>query len=272
MRIEALERDVLVFYGDTYQSVATAFLHNGRALLVDALASEADAQAMRLHLEDNLGARVQIIVMTHYMSDHMAALRVFPHARILAHQQYMHTFLSQQARTAADDAAFVAPTVTFTGTLRFDWGGRALELFHNPGKTMCAAAIDVPDCDLILCGDAIVGRTVYLSSSAPESIDEALVQLRRRQRKRIVPGHIGVLEGRAFDDARHYLRRLRECVMEARHAGADGAAIGRIRIEDCLSTDIQPDAFEREWHGRNLDRIRERHLFARGAPPLRAAS
>ncbi len=74
-----------------------------------------DAEAMRFHLEDNLGAKVKLIVMTHYMSAHIAALRTYPKANIVVHQHYMHTFLSQRYRSAGDDARFVAPTLTFTG-------------------------------------------------------------------------------------------------------------------------------------------------------------
>jgi cyclase len=262
MHIEHIESDIVLFRGDAYESLATVFLHRGHALMIDALADANDAQIMRRHIEDNLDARVDLVVMTHYMNDHMAALRLLPTAQIVAHQHYMHTYLSQRMRTVEDDIQFVAPTITFTGSFKFQWGRHALEVFHNPGKTMCAVAIDVPDCDLMLCGDAIVGHAAYLGMSAPEVIDEAIVRLQRRRRGRIIPGHIGVLPGRAFGDARRYLHRLGKVVLKARLEDPSEGKIRDIRIEDCLPADIRPTSFERFWHDRNLDRIIERRLFA----------
>jgi len=262
MHIEQIESDIVLFRGDAYESLATVFLHRGRALLIDALADAQDAKIMRRHIEDQLGAQVDLIVMTHYMNDHMAALQLFPRAQIVAHQHYMHTYLSQRMRTAEDDTQFVAPTITFTGSLKFQWGRHALEVFHNPGKTMCAIGIDVPGCDLIFCGDAIVGHTAYLGTSAPEVIDEALVQFQRRRRGRIIPGHIGVLSDRAFGDARRYLHRLGKFVFKIRLEDSSEDRIRNIRIEDCLPADIQPTSFERIWHDRNLDLIIDRCLFA----------
>lgn len=43
MRIQELATDVVMFFGDDVESVATAFLDGERALLVDSLGSEADA-------------------------------------------------------------------------------------------------------------------------------------------------------------------------------------------------------------------------------------
>ena len=110
--------------------------------------------------------------------------------------------------------------------------------------------------------DAVVGHTAYLGMSAPEVIDEAMVRLERRRRGRIIPGHIGMLPGRAFGDARRYLHRLGEAALRARLEDPSEGRIRDIRIEDCLPADIQPTSFERFWHDRNLDRIVERRLFA----------
>lgn len=272
MRIETPEPDVLVFRGDAYESVATAFLHGSQALLVDTLASAADAERMRRHLEIDFGVRVRAIVMTHYMSDHMAGLRQFPHAPILAHRHYMHTYLSQRQRSAEDDRAFVAPTVEIGDHLAFAWGPHALEIFHNPGKTMCTLAVDAPGSDLLLCGDTVVGHTAYISNAAPEMIDAAIARLQRCGRRRLIPGHMGVLPAAALANARVYLGRLRERVRAARRDGGDAQAIAAIRIEDCVAAEVAPTAFEREWHGRNLEVITERRLFAFDAPTRHPAT
>jgi glyoxylase-like metal-dependent hydrolase (beta-lactamase superfamily II) len=65
MRVEEIESDVLMFVGDAYESVATAFLCDGDALLIDTLASHADAEWMRRSL-DQMGKTVRTVIATHY--------------------------------------------------------------------------------------------------------------------------------------------------------------------------------------------------------------
>jgi glyoxylase-like metal-dependent hydrolase (beta-lactamase superfamily II) len=260
MRVERIEDDIWIFHGDFYESVATAFVHQGKALLVDALGSDADAQWMQGYIDHDLKASVEMIVMTHYMSDHMAALRLFPGAQILAHRDHLYTYLSQRHRSEDDDARYVAPTATYTQELNLTWGMRALRIFHNPGKTCCATAIDVPGGDLVLCGDALVGNIAYLGSSAPGMLDAGLARLERLRRHRVIPGHIGMLGAEAFSNARYYLRRLGE---RAR-ACPDADAIAAIQISECLAPGVKPVPFEIEWHGRNLGVIAERRVFSVG--------
>lgn len=260
MRVERIEDDIWIFHGDFYESVATAFVHRGKVLLVDALGSDADAQWMREYIERDLQATVKMIVMTHYMSDHMAALRLFPGAQILAHRDYLYTYLSQRHRSQDDDARYVAPTATYAQEVNLCWGGRDIRIFHNPGKTFCATVIDVPACDLVLCGDALVGNIAYIGSSAPSMLDAGLANLERLRRSRIVPGHIGLLGADAFSHARIYLRRLGARVRACR--GAE--AIAGIPIEACLAPGVQPVPFEVEWHGRNLGVVAERRVFSVG--------
>jgi cyclase len=255
MRITAIEPDILVFRGDFFESLATAFIHAGDVLLVDALASRADAEEMRRHLEEELGTKVRVIVATHYMNDHMAGLRLFPGAQIIAQRYFMHTFLSQRGRSAGDDEDFVAPTTVFGDTLTLCFGRHTLNLFHNPGHTMSTIGIDVLGHDLLFSGDNVLGNIAYVSSSAPALIAGAIDRLRRMGRGRIVPGHIGVLPGEAPQNALHYLGRLRERVL------ADPDGIRGIGIEDCLAAGVAPTPFEREWHGKNLDVILERRLM-----------
>ena len=260
MRVEQIEDDIWIFHGDFYESVATVFVHRGKALLIDALGSDADAQWMRAYIEGNLRATVKMIVMTHYMSDHMAALRLFPGTQILAHRDYLYTYLSQRHRTQDDDARYVSPTATYSQELNLSWGARDIRLFHNPGKTFCATAIDVPQCDLVFCGDALVGNIAYIGSSAPSLLDNGLANLERLHRSRIVPGHIGMLGGGAFCHARIYLKRLGARVRACR----DADAIARIQIEECLAPGVTPVPFEVEWHGRNLGVVAERRVFSVG--------
>lgn len=265
MQIQALAPDILVFRGEAYESLATAFIHGRDVLLVDALADRVDAEAMRAHLEGELGKRVRVILMTHYMSDHMAALGLFPTARIAAHPHYAHTFLSQRGRSAQEEREFVPPSIELAGDLAFAWGGHRLQVFHNPGKTPCMLNVDVPDADLVIGSDNLLGNTAYLSYTAPENLDAALLRLQQLGRRHVIPGHMGVLPGGAVGNARHYLRRLGELVVAVRLQGGTGG-IRAIRIEDCLAPGVTPTPFEREWHYINLNVVLERGVFELTGP------
>jgi cyclase len=266
MQVQRIESDIWMFRGSDLEAVSTVFVHGKHALLVDALANVDEAGWIRRHVEQSLGATVRMIVMTHYMSDHMAGLHLFPAADVLAHRHFMQTYLSQKQRSAADDTLFVTPTIEFSDTLSFRWGRHRLHLFHNPGKTMSDTVVDVPDCDLVLCGDALVGNIAYIGSAAPSQIDTALCRLQELGRSRVIPGHIGLLDGHAFAHARQYLRRLRE------HAVKDSPeALRLLPVEACLADGVVPCAFEREWHARNLDVVVERRVFAVPLPTTEPA-
>ncbi len=78
MRIEQIERDLLVAVGKQYESNSTIFLDSDRALLVDGMASVADGLELRRFVEEDLGKEVRLLVSTHYFSDHLAAFQLFP--------------------------------------------------------------------------------------------------------------------------------------------------------------------------------------------------
>ena len=260
MHIEQIDTDILLFRGATLESLATAFIDGPRVLLVDALAADDDARAMRDYLEITLGKQVEAIILTHGHSDHLAGVRLFPRADIIAQRLFLYTYMEKNGQAGE---TFVAPTTVVDQRLKLAWGRHTLELFHNPGKTMCSLGIEVADADLLFAADNIVGNIAYIGASVPELIDDAIVRLQRRGRSRIVPGHIGMQDWTALSNARHYLAMLRLRVAQARAAERGGdAAIRAIGIGECLASAVQPTPFELHWHAQNLERIVERRLFA----------
>ncbi|MCC6071698.1 MBL fold metallo-hydrolase [Massilia sp. GCM10020059] len=265
MRIEQIDTDILLFTGDACESLATAFIDSERVLLVDALASDADALAMRDHLEGKLGKKVHAIVLTHGHSDHLAGVRLFPGAEVIAQRLFLYTFMEKRDRPAADDAAFVAPAIAVDQQMTLPWGRHTLELFHSPGKTMCSLGIDVASADLLFVADNIVGNIAYIGASVPQLIDEAIARLQRRGRSRIIPGHMGLQDRTALSNARHYLAMLGARVSQARATSPDADAAGKIRaigIGECLASNQKATPFEQHWHAQNLEIIIERKLFA----------
>jgi hypothetical protein len=76
---------------------------------------------------------------------------------------------------------------------------------------------------------------------------------------------MGKFGAAVLDNALHYLGELREAVVRIRTSAPSpdvDTGIAAIRIEDCLAPRVEPTAFEREWHRRNLDAISAQSVFA----------
>jgi glyoxylase-like metal-dependent hydrolase (beta-lactamase superfamily II) len=262
MRFEELGSDVLMFVGDDYESVATAFFDGDDVLLVDSLGSAEDVHGLRRVLCGEMGKTVRVIAATHFMSDHIAGMSMFPDALTIAHRYHRHTFLSQNRRV---DAFYREPQVVFDGAMTLRWGRHELRFAHNPGKTMDHVSVDVPTADLVCAGDNVVGNIVYLSKADPALIRAAIGRIRQFGRGTVIGGHMGRFPAAALDNAVHYLDRLEDAVVRIRANATPQEADGRIAsipIDACLAPQIEPSGFEREWHRRNLEVIVAQSIFA----------
>ncbi|MEL1262975.1 MBL fold metallo-hydrolase [Pseudoxanthomonas putridarboris] len=262
MRFEALDSDVLMFVGDDHESVATAFLDGDDALLVDSLGSTEDAHWLRQILCGDMGKTVRVVAATHFMSDHIAGMSLFPDALTIAHRHHRHTFLSQNRRV---DAFYREPRVVFDSAMALRWGRHEMRFLHNPGKTMDHVSVDVPSADLVCAGDNIVGNIVYLSKADPALIRAAIGRMRQFGRGTVIGGHMGRFPAAALDNATHYLDRLQDAVVRIRtDASAQEAEdrIAAISIESCLAPRVEPTGFEREWHQHNLEAVVAQSVFA----------
>lgn len=261
MREQQIESDIYVFIGETYNSNSTAFIKGDEVLLVDGMASRVDAEALRERIEVGLKKQVRFIIATHYFSDHLAALKLFPDAEIIAHQNYMHTFSTERHRTKEEEANFVEPTMLISDALVMKWGRYTLEIFHNPGHTMSSLSIEVPEADLLMAGDNIVGNIAYFSYSTPDMAWQALRRLKRRGRNRLISSHMGVRNSEALENAMLYLERLKTNVQAAWQLGGEGDPVLQIPIDKCLGSEIKASPFEELYHRRNLESIIDRRLF-----------
>jgi len=258
MRVETINSDISTVIGDTDASASTVFVANGDALLVDAMGSKADAESLRRYVEDDLGKRVRYVVATHYFSDHLAALRIFPGATIVTHELYSHTFASEQHRSAEEEAFFAKPSMTFSDRLMLRWGHYTLDLFHNPGGSMSAAGIDVPEADLLFTANAIAGRISYFAYSTPDLVLTAIERLRRRGRRRVLTGHGGPQDSVALDHALAYVRALDAYAARCFVSGTQ-SRLAEARLEEFLAPGLVATDIERRYHARNLE-----YLLANG--------
>lgn len=259
IRVESIAPDLDLVIGETYESNAAVFRNGRDVLLVDALGSRADAEALREHLD---GCNVRFIIATHYFSDHMAGLALFPEALILAHREWAETFESERFRTDEEAGFLVAPSIVVRDGLHIRWGTHALDVFHNGGHSRSTLNVDVPDANLIFTADNVVGNIVYLGYSSPERLAGALEEICRRGRSRMISSHGGVSDCQRAVRAVRYLRRLGQ--LATRAWSDDPDAIRRIRLDECLPDNLQGTKFEEVFHERNLSVICERRLFQPG--------
>jgi cyclase len=261
LREQQIESDIYVFIGETYYSNSTAFVRGDEVLLVDGMASREDAEALRERIEVGLKKQVRFIIATHYFSDHLAALKLFPRAEIIAHRNYLHTFSTERYRTLEEEANFAEPTMLVSDALTMKWGRYTLEIFHNPGHTMSTLSIEVPEADLLMAGDNLVGNIAYFAYSTPDMAWQALNRLRRRGRSRLISSHTGLRDSEALGNAMFYLDSLKTEAQAAWRLGGEGDSVMRIPIDRCLRPELKASPYEELYHGRNLESIVDRRLL-----------
>lgn len=238
MRIENLATDVQVFVGDTYASNATIFRSPEGTLIIDALASVADARALAARAEP-----VRLVILTHGFSDHLAALGTFAGVPVLAHRALGATFAREQFRSEEEATFFREPTVRIAHPTSVSWGRHVLELTPLPGHTESDLVLDVPSIDTLFTGDIAVGNIAYLKYSDVPAHRAALEWCIARGRSRIVQGHGGIQSGKTLRDALAYLD-------------------GFVRGDPPEPT----TPFERIFHQRNLDLIVRARVTSPSSP------
>ncbi|MCU1265866.1 MAG: metallo-beta-lactamase superfamily protein [Acidobacteria bacterium] len=261
MLVNQIEEDLYLFVGETYRSNSTIFIAQNEALLVDAVGSHSDAVLLKNFVEQKLGKEVRFIISTHYFSDHLAALKLFPRASVIAHENYADTFTSEQYRSAEEEAHFVEPDILVKEGITIRWGRFTLDVSHNPGHTSSTLTIDIPQADLLMVGDTVVGNIAYLMYSTPECFFTALGRLQQAPRSRLISSHGDVRSTAAIGNALFYLERLRDRAF-ASNASGTAESFLKTPLENFMPPEVEPTPFERIFHERNLRTILERKLFA----------
>ncbi|NTX49978.1 MBL fold metallo-hydrolase [Myxococcus sp. CA039A] len=254
-----LAPEVWVVTGEAYDSNATLFLREGEVLMVDALASRADAEALREWVAGSLRARVRQVVCTHGFSDHLAGLQAFPEASVWAHARFEETFRLERFRSDEETGFYRAPDRCVDAPLSLEWGRYTLDVFPNPGHTASTLNLDVPALDVLLSADIAVGNMAYVAYGEPADIDAALARAEARGRTRVIQGHGGVSSARTLGAARHYLRALEAAVRETRGVPE---RVRAIPLGACLPEDVEGGDFEAFFHRRNLDEVLSRGLWS----------
>lgn len=247
MQIETIAPDLELVIGETFHSNSLIATRGDEVTLIDALGSRADAELLREHLA-RTGRRVRFMISTHYFSDHMAGLALFPEAAVIAQRNYRATFDSERHRTPEEEAHYVEPSIVFDESLTLRWGRNTLRLFANPGHTESTIGVDIAEADLVHGSDSVVGNIVYFAYSSLDAMVAPLERLRATGRSRLLTSHGGPLSIDAVDHARFYVDALREHALTS-----DAERLRALPIEACLPAHVVASDFERIFHRRNVE-------------------
>lgn len=261
MQLHTIAPDLELAIGETYHANSLIVTNGRDVTLVDALGSTSDAKLLREHLASS-GRLVRFIVSTHYFSDHMAAMRLFPDAAVIAQRNYKQTFDRELHRTDEEIAHYVEPTIVIDDALELRWGRNTLRLFANAGHTESTIGVEIAGADLVHGGDTVVGNIVYFAYSSLDAMVAPLRRLRATGRSRLLTSHGEVGSIDAVDHALFYVDALRE---EARTSDAE--RLRALPIEACLPKHVEASDFERIFHKRNVELLADEHPSSGLRPP-----
>ncbi|MEU3355977.1 MBL fold metallo-hydrolase [Streptomyces sp. NPDC037389] len=208
----------------------------GRSALVDTVATESRARALRAAALSVAPAAPAIVVNTHFHGDHTFGNFLFPEALIVGHE----TTRAWMARAGlhltglwpgVDWGALrpVLPELTFRDRLALYVGDTAAELLSfGPAHTEADTVVWLPRQRVLFAGDLVMnGVTPFCPMGSVAGSLEALDALRALGPEVVVPGHGPVAGPGVLDDNAAYLRRLLRLARDGLAAGLDPLGVAR---------------------------------------------
>lgn len=232
--------------GKCLGSNSTILRQGQDAFLIDTMGSAVDAAALKNLTEQKLKLKVRRILATHYFTDHMAGLTVFPDAEIFAHETFQQTFDREENRTDEEIAFYRRPTQLLHNKLTIRWGAHDLFLFHNPGFTSCMINVDIPSLDLVHGGDTVVSQMVFLPYAKVSELRRAIQKLLDCHRGNLILSHGPLYRRDTLLSALLYLDTLQK-KFSSSHSPT---------LSDCWQSEISPAPWDHDYHQRNVSILR----------------
>ena len=214
--ITTLAEDVYLFRHQAHQAI---FVVTPEGVIVtDPISLEA-ATWLKTEIAKLTEQPVRYVIYSHHHNDHITGGRVFAdQALFVSHQA------AQPKVLAAADPNTPVPSLTFTGRMSIDLGGKHIELIYT-GKNHSDNSLVVllPQNKLLFAVDFIPVETVAyraLPDGYPDDWIESLKQVERLDFEVLVPGHGRVGKKEHVRLFREYLEALRAAVSEQIQKGA----------------------------------------------------
>jgi glyoxylase-like metal-dependent hydrolase (beta-lactamase superfamily II) len=215
-------------------------LGDGQALVVDTRTVPSHAREILVDARRLTPLPVQLVINTHWHSDHAWGNHEFRPATIWGHERCRTRLLEEGERRRDEMAASIpdfatelatvvidAPDRTFTDAATIAVGGRPLELrFLGRGHTDADIVVRVPDAGILFAGDLLENDAVpWFGDSYPLEWPATVERMLGLVDGPVVPGH-GSIGDRAFVERQ--LAEFRAIVdaaerLHAGHTDRDGA-------------------------------------------------
>ncbi|MFC4516983.1 MULTISPECIES: MBL fold metallo-hydrolase [Streptomyces] len=208
----------------------------GRSALVDTVATESRARALRAAVLSVAPAAPAIVVNTHFHGDHSFGNFLFPEALIVAHED-TRAWMARAGLhltglwPGVDWGALrpALPELTFRERVTLHVGDTEARLLSfGPAHTAADTVVWLPRQRVLFAGDLVMnGVTPFCPMGSVAGCLEALDALRALGPEVVVPGHGPVAGPGVLDDNEAYLRRLRVLARDGLAAGLGPLAAAR---------------------------------------------
>jgi cyclase len=244
----------------------------GAALVIDAGMFPRIAADIVDLVRSHLGARIELVVNTHYHSDHTFGNQVFdcPILAAAACRDRMrqclatHWSLPEIAKAGEEDPHLAAewkhlqitlPTETFDQSLEIDFHGMPIVCTRLGGHTPDSTVVHFPDQKLVFAGDIVfagVYPTLLSFDCTPVELIEALGKVSGMDVDVIVPGHGMTCDKTALSPLVDYWENLLAAARALVDAGRNREQMTDDLVGRCHLPDI---AFSERKHRRNAETV-----------------
>jgi cyclase len=203
------------------------------ALAIDAGNYPEDGQAMADFIRGR-GRRADRLVFTHGHGDHILGSAAFVGGETFAHVLTPSVAQRTLSRVAERTGVALAqletqvawPTITFSGELFLDLGGKHVRLFPTPGHSLDSISAFVEEGRVLFGGDTVFSEFVpAIGDGHGLTLESTLWLLVDMDIEVLVPGHGPVLYG--AEEVRAWLVWLADYLVRVRAFVVDGLAQGQ---------------------------------------------
>ncbi|MGY6653665.1 MBL fold metallo-hydrolase [Amycolatopsis sp. TRM77291] len=199
-----------------------------RTALVDTVATEARARALRSAVSKVSSVMPGVIVNTHFHGDHTFGNFVFPEAVVVAHERTREEMAAAGLHLTGlwPDVSWggvdlVLPELTYTNKMVVHVGDVVAELLHvGPAHTTDDTVVWLPAERVLFTGDVVLsGATPFCLMGSVAGSLAAVSRLRALKPKVIVPGHGRIGGPELLDETERYFGWLQRLAKEGVAAG-----------------------------------------------------
>ena len=152
MVFEKVTENVFAMVGSPAYANVTAIILPERVVMVDSGIQLTSVIETRKELEDFSSRRIEIVILTHFHSDHTRALPAFSNCRIISSKLLLKN-LKQAGRKTPRGFQHTFPNETFEDQLEIQDGDIQLIIKRTGGHTDGSTYVYCPDYRVVVAGD-----------------------------------------------------------------------------------------------------------------------